>query len=196
MSSQDNGLEKKFKSSIVFVSILIPIVVAILFSIKLKDFGIEVEPLSFLPPIYAGINALTAILLVVGVIAIKNGNREKHQKLMTAAIACSVLFLVMYVAYHLTADSTKYGDTNHDGIVSEAELAEAGIMRLIYFFILITHILLSIVIIPLVLFTYVRALAERFDRHKKLAKITFPIWLYVAITGVIVYIMISPYYAS
>lgn len=196
MSSQDNGLEKKFKSSIVFVSILIPIVVAILFSIKLKDFGINVEPLSFLPPIYAGINALTAILLVIGVIAIKNGNREKHQKLMTAAIACSVAFLVMYVAYHLTADSTKYGDVNHDGTVSEIELAEAGIMRLIYFFILITHILLSIIIIPLVLFTYVRALAERFDRHKKIAKITFPIWLYVAITGVIVYIMISPYYAN
>ncbi|NMH23916.1 DUF420 domain-containing protein [Flavobacterium solisilvae] len=196
MSNQDNGLEKRFKSSIVFVSILIPIVVAILFSIKLKDFGINVEPLSFLPPIYAGINALTAILLVIGVIAIKNGNREKHQKLMTAAIGCSVAFLVMYVAYHLTADSAKYGDTNHDGIVSEVELAEAGIMRLIYFFILITHILLSIIIIPLVLFTYVRALAERFDRHKKLAKITFPIWLYVAITGVIVYIMISPYYAN
>lgn len=196
MSSQDNGLEKRFKGSIVFVSILIPIVVAILFSIKLKDFGIEIEPLSFLPPIYAGINALTAILLVLGVIAIKNGNREKHQKLMTAAIACSVMFLVMYVAYHLSADSTKYGDTNHDGIVSEAELAEAGIMRLVYFVILITHILLSIIIIPLVLFTYVRALAERFDRHKKLAKITFPIWLYVAITGVIVYIMISPYYAN
>lgn len=196
MSSQDNGLEKRFKGTIVFVSILIPIVVAILFSIKLKDFGIEIEPLSFLPPIYAGINALTAILLVIGVIAIKNGNREKHQKLMTAAIACSVMFLVMYVAYHLSADSTKYGDTNHDGIVSEAELAETGIMRLIYFVILITHILLSIIIIPLVLFTYVRALAERFDRHKKLAKITFPIWLYVAITGVIVYIMISPYYAN
>lgn len=196
MSSQDNGLEKRFKSSIIFVSILIPIVVAILFSIKLKDFGIEIEPLSFLPPIYAGINALTAILLVLGVIAIKNGNREKHKKLMTAAIACSVMFLVMYVAYHLSADSTKYGDINHDGIVSEAELAEAGIMRLIYFVILITHILLSIIIIPLVLFTYVRALAERFDRHKKLAKITFPIWLYVAITGVIVYIMISPYYAN
>jgi putative membrane protein len=102
----------------------------------------------------------------------------------------------MYVAYHLTADSTKYGDVNHDGTVSEIELAEAGIMRLIYFFILITHILLSIIIIPLVLFTYVRALADRFDRHKKIAKITFPIWLYVAITGVIVYIMISPYYAN
>lgn len=196
MNNQNNSLEGKFKSGIVVVSILIPIVVAILFSVKLKDFGIEVQPLSFLPPIYAGINALTAILLVIGVIAIKNGNREKHQKLMTAAIGCSVAFLVMYVAYHLTADSAKYGDTNHDGTVSEIELVEAGIMRLIYFFILITHILLSIIIIPLVLFTYVRALAERFDRHKKLAKITFPIWLYVAITGVIVYIMISPYYAN
>lgn len=196
MNNQNNNLEGKFKSGIVVVSILIPVAVAILFSVKLKDFGIEVEPLSFLPPIYAGINALTAILLVIGVIAIKNGNREKHKKLMTAAIGCSVAFLVMYVAYHLTADSAKYGDVNHDGTVSEIELAEVGIMRLIYFFILITHILLSIIIIPLVLFTYVRALAERFDRHKKLAKITFPIWLYVAITGVIVYIMISPYYAN
>jgi putative membrane protein len=196
MNKQDNGLEGKFKNIIVFVSILIPIVVAILFSVKLKDFGIDVEPLSFLPPIYAGINALTALLLVLGVVAIKNGNRVNHQKFMTAAIACSVLFLVMYVAYHLTADSTKFGDENHDGIVSEAELAKVGIMRLIYFVILISHILLSIVIIPLVLFTYVRALAERFDRHKKLAKITFPIWLYVAITGVVVYFMISPYYAN
>lgn len=196
MSNQDNGLEKKFKSSIVVVSILIPIVVAILFSVKLKDFGINVEPLSFLPPIYAGINALTAVILVLGVMAIKNGNKERHQKLMTAAIACSVMFLIMYVAYHLTADSTKYGDINHDGIVNEAELAQVGMSRLIYFVILISHILLSIIIIPLVLFTYVRALAERFDRHKKLAKITFPIWLYVAVTGVIIYIMISPYYAN
>jgi putative membrane protein len=196
MSNQDNGLEKKFKSSIVVVSILIPIVVAILFSVKLKDFGINVEPLSFLPPIYAGINALTAVILVLGVMAIKNGNKERHQKLMTAAIACSVMFLIMYVAYHLTADSTKYGDINHDGIVNESELAQVGISRLIYFLILISHILLSIIIIPLVLFTYVRALAERFDKHKKLAKITFPIWLYVAVTGVIIYIMISPYYAN
>jgi putative membrane protein len=196
MSNQDNGLEKKFKSSIVVVSILIPIVVAILFSVKLKDFGINVEPLSFLPPIYAGINALTAVFLVLGVMAIKNGNKERHQKLMTAAIACSVMFLIMYVAYHLTADSTKYGDINHDGIVNESELAQVGISRLIYFLILISHILLSIIIIPLVLFTYVRALAERFDKHKKLAKITFPIWLYVAVTGVIIYIMISPYYAN
>jgi putative membrane protein len=178
----ENKVESKFKMPIIIVSILIPIVVAILFSVKLKDFGINVEPLSFLPPIYASINGITAILLIAAVMAIKNGNRKRHEQLMTTAIACSIVFLVMYVAYHMTADSTKFGGE--------------GIIKYIYFFILISHILLSIIIIPLVLFTYVRALSEQFDRHKKLAKITFPIWLYVAITGVVVYLMISPYYAN
>jgi putative membrane protein len=100
---------------------------------------------------------------------------------MKFAIGLSVAFLVMYVAYHMTAESTKYGGE--------------GIMRLVYFFILITHISLSVIIIPFVLFTYVRALSERFDKHRKLARITYPMWLYVAVTGVIVYLMISPYYA-
>lgn len=194
-NSDKNYLERKFSKLIIIISIVIPLVVAILFSVKLKDFGIEVEPLSFLPPIYAGINALTALLLLIGVDAIIHGKKEKHQKVMTTAIACSILFLVMYVAYHMTADSTKYGDVNNDGILDAIEKARVGMWRYFYYFILISHILLSIIIIPMVLFTYVRALAERFDKHKKLAKITFPIWLYVAITGVIVYLMISPYYA-
>ena len=101
---------------------------------------------------------------------------------MTTAIGLSVVFLIMYVAYHMTADSTKFGGE--------------GFVRYVYFFLLISHILLSIAVIPLVLITYVRALAERFDRHKKIARITFPIWLYVAVTGVIVYLMISPYYVN
>jgi putative membrane protein len=178
----ENTIEKKFRTPIIIVSILIPIVVAILFSVKLKDFGINVEPLSFLPPIYASINGITAILLILAVIAIKNGNRSLHEKLMTSAIACSLIFLVMYVAYHLTSESTKFGGE--------------GLIRYVYFFILLTHIALSVIIIPLVLFTYVRALSKQFDRHKKLARITFPLWLYVAVTGVIVYLMISPYYAN
>ncbi len=189
-------LEKKFSSFIVVVSIIIPVVVAVLFSVKLKDFGINIEPLSFLPPIYATINGFTAVLLVWAVLAIKKGNKTLHQKLMTTAIACSVMFLVMYVAYHMTADSTYFGDVNHDGMLSDEEKLQVGSTRLVYFFILITHIVLSISIIPLVLFTYVRALSERFDKHKKIAKITFPIWLYVAVTGVVVYLMISPYYAN
>lgn len=178
----NNMIEQKFSKFIIVVSILIPVVVAILFSVKLKDFGIQVEPFSFLPPIYATTNGITAIVLLVAVNAIKNGNRKLHEKLMTTAIALSVLFLVMYVAYHMTADSTKFGGE--------------GAIRYVYYFLLISHILLSIAVIPLVLITYVRALAERFDRHKKIAKITFPIWLYVAVTGVIVYLMIAPYYVN
>ncbi len=177
---ENRTLEQKYNKWIIVVSIVIPVVVAILFGVKLKDFGYEVEPLSFLPPIYATTNGLTAILLVAAVMAIKNGNRKLHQSLMTAAIALSLAFLVMYVAYHMTADSTKFGGE--------------GAIKAVYFFILITHIVLSIAIIPMVLITYVRALSQRFDAHKKIAKITFPIWLYVAVTGVIVYLMISPYY--
>ena len=192
----ENSIEKKFNRPIIFVSILIPIVVAILFNVKLKDFGIIVEPLSFLPPIYASINGLTAVLLIAAVIAIKNGKSKLHENIMTTAIGCSVIFLVMYVAYHMSADSTKFGDLDHNGIVDAKELAAVGSMRLVYFLILITHIILSIIIIPMVLFTYVRALAKDFDRHKKLARITLPIWLYVAITGVVVYLMIAPYYAN
>jgi putative membrane protein len=179
---ENNSLEQKFNKYIILVSILIPVVVAILFSVKLKDFGINVAPLSFLPPIYAAINGLTALVLISAVLAIKNGNRKLHERLMTSAIALSLVFLVMYVAYHMTSDSTKFGGE--------------GIIRYVYFFILISHILLSIAVIPLVLVTYIRALANKFDKHKKIAKITFPIWLYVAVTGVIVYLMIAPYYVQ
>lgn len=177
----DQNLEQKYKKWIVLLSIAIPLVVVLLFSVNLRKLGYDVEPLTFLPPIYATINAITAVLLVSAVVAIKNGNRKLHENLMKTAVGCSIAFLAMYVAYHMTSDSTKYGGE--------------GIVKYIYYFILITHIVLSVIIIPLVLITYVRALAQVFDKHKKIAKITFPIWLYVAVTGVVVYLMISPYYA-
>lgn len=179
---ENSNLEKKFKTPIILVSIIIPVAVVLLFSIRLKDFGINVAPLSFLPPIYATINGITAALLVSAVVAIKKGNRAIHEKLMTTAIVCSVVFLLMYVAYHMTADPTKFGGE--------------GAIKYVYFFLLLTHIALSVTIIPLVLFTYVKALAGQFDNHKKLAKFTFPLWLYVAVTGVVVYLMIAPYYAN
>ncbi len=182
MDSNSKPIEQKYKKWIIALSIIIPLAVAALFAVKLKDFGIDVEPLSFLPPIYATINGITAIILIFGVIAIKNGKRKTHEYLMKTAIGLSALFLIMYVAYHMTADSTKFGGE--------------GTIKYIYFFILLTHIVLSVVIIPLVLITFVRALSQSFDRHRKIARITFPIWLYVAITGVIVYIMISPYYVQ
>lgn len=180
MQEQFNSVEKKYNKWIIILSILIPVVVAVLFRVKLSDFGVEVKPLTFLPPIYATINGITAVLLVLAVKAIKNGNRALHERLVKIAITCSVLFLAMYVAYHMTSESTSYGGE--------------GVMRGVYFFILITHILLSIIIIPFVLITYVRGISGNFAKHRKIAKITFPLWLYVAITGVIVYLMISPYY--
>jgi putative membrane protein len=173
--------EKKYNKLIITLSVIIPLAVAALFGINLRKLGFDVQPLTFLPPIYASINAVTAILLMVSLWAIKNGKRSLHEILNKTAIGCSVLFLVMYVAYHMTSDSTPYGGE--------------GMIRYVYFFILITHIALSIVVIPFVLITYVRAITNNFERHKKIAKITFPIWLYVAVTGVIVYLMISPYYA-
>lgn len=177
---KDQNLEKKYSKWIVLLSVTIPLVVVLLFSVNLKKLGFPVEPLTFLPPIYASINGLTAVLLIAAVLAIKKGNRNLHENLMKMAIGCSIAFLGMYVAYHMTSDSTKFGGE--------------GIIKYVYYFILFTHIILSVVIIPLVLITYVRALAQVFDKHKKIAKITFPIWLYVAITGVVVYLMISPYY--
>jgi putative membrane protein len=192
---KNNSLEQKFNKYIIAVSIVIPVVVAILFKIKLKDFGSDVAPLSFLPPIYATTNGLTAVLLVAAVVAIKNGNRKWHQYFMTTAIALSLAFLVMYVAYHMTSDSTVFGDSNHNGLLEESEKVSIGSLRIVYILILITHIILSIAIIPMVLITYVRAIGQDFVAHKKISKITFPIWLYVAVTGVIVYLMIAPYYS-
>lgn len=167
---------KKYTLWIWIISIAIPVVVAFLFTVRIPG----VERLGFLPPIYATINAITAVLLVVAVRQVKVGNKKTHERLMKVAIVLSALFLVMYVAYHMTSDSTPYGGT--------------GAIRYLYFFILITHIILSITVIPFVLISYVRAISGNYKMHKKIARITYPIWLYVAITGVIVYFMISPYY--
>ena len=183
----------------VIVSILVPVVVALLLFLKwdldklvfdlrspnfepiilIEDLPIA-KPLKFLPPIYATINGITAIILVMAVYYIKIGKRNIHEYLIKICIALSLCFLVMYIAYHITSDPTSFGGE--------------GPVKYIYYFILISHILLSITVIPFVLFSYIRAITGDFKRHRKIAKITFPIWLYVAVTGVIVYIMISPYY--
>lgn len=165
----------KYNRWITVLSIAIPLVVALLFRVK-----IDLELPVFLPPVYATINAVTALVLIAAVVQVKKGNRSAHEKLMKLAIALSAVFLVLYVLYHMTSDSTPYGGE--------------GTLKYIYFFILITHILLSIAVIPFVLITFVRGITNDIEAHKKIAKYTFPLWLYVAITGVLVYLMISPYY--
>ncbi|MCE2997606.1 MAG: DUF420 domain-containing protein [Cyclobacteriaceae bacterium] len=175
MSTESIQKKDPYQKLIIALSIVIPIAVAALFKIKIEGYDF-----SFLPPIYASINGFTAVLLVLAVRAIKSGDRSLHETLMKICIALSATFLVMYVIYHMFSDSTAYGGE--------------GMIKYVYYFILISHILLSIAVIPFVLLTFSRALAGNFERHKSLAKITFPIWLYVAITGVIVYLMIRPYY--
>lgn len=187
--STSKTLEQKFKPWVITVSIVIPVVVAILFTVSVD--GVD---LGFLPPIYASLNGLTAILLVSAVIAIKKGKRALHQKLVTLAVMCSVLFLVGYVAYHITSESTVYGDVNHDGVRDTAENNAVGSSFYVYVFMLVSHILLSLIVLPLVLMTYLKGWADNVKSHRKWAKITFPIWLYVAVSGVVVYLMISPYY--
>jgi putative membrane protein len=178
---QDNlQAEKKYNTWIVILSVIIPVVVAILFGVNLRELGYDIKPLTFLPPIYASVNAVTALVLVLAFIAIQYKKITLHKRLMQFAISLSLAFLVMYVAYHMTSDSTKYGGE--------------GFVKYFYYIILITHILMSIIVIPFVLITYVRAITNNIERHKKIAKITFPLWFYVAISGVVVYIMISPYY--
>ena len=165
----------KYGIWIKIISVAIPVIVAILFGVRV-DYELPI----FLPPIYSSLNALTAVLLVLALIAIKSKKIKLHQRLMQTCIALSLVFLVMYIAYHMTTDPTTFGGE--------------GYVKSLYFLILISHIILSIALIPLVLISYVRAFQEEFPAHRKISKITFPIWLYVAVTGVVVYLMISPYY--
>lgn len=174
MELKDPNKLRKAKIAIYTLSIAIPLVVAILFGVKID--GVD---LSFLPPVYASINGVTAIVLIGALLAIKKKNKALHRGLIRFALTLSLLFLSCYVAYHMTSDSTPYG----------------GEARTTYFIILISHILLSIAVVPIVLFTYLFAWQGNFERHKKWTRFAWPIWFYVAVSGVIVYWMISPYYA-
>jgi len=176
MKQENLEKSKRYSLLIWVMSIAVPIVVAVLFSVRIPG----VERLGFLPPIYATINGATALLLVLALIHIKKGNRKTHERIMKVCILLSGLFLVLYVAYHMTSDSTPFGGV--------------GLIKYIYYFILISHILLSILVIPFVLITYFRAISGNYPAHKRIARYSFPLWLYVAVTGVIVYIMIAPYY--
>ncbi|MBN8857581.1 MAG: DUF420 domain-containing protein [Sphingobacteriales bacterium] len=142
----------------------------------------------------AVINSVVSILLVAGLLAVKNRRYLLHKKIMVSALVLSVLFLLSYICHHLFAGETRFGDIDHDGIVSEAEKAAAGGKRLFYLIILATHIPLAGIILPFILFTAYRALIAEWPRHRKLARITWPVWLYVSVTGVLVYFLISPYY--
>lgn len=184
--------DKKAKLLIYTVSFVVFAAVVFLSKFKLDiDPGFDIH---LFARANASINSLVAVLLLAGLFTVKHKNYQLHKKIMLSAIALSVLFLLSYIGHHLLAGDTKFGDINHDGIVSIDEKVEAGNSRMLYYFILVTHIPLAAVILPFILFTAYRALTGEYDKHKKLVRITWPVWFYVAVTGVIVYLMISPYY--
>jgi putative membrane protein len=167
--------EAQYKRLILITSIILPLAVAGLFGIEIKGYD-----LTFLPPIYATINGFTVITLVTALIAVKQKQFLLHERLIKLCMLFSLSFLLMYVSYHATSDSTHFGGE--------------GVIKYIYYFILITHIILSIVVIPFVLYAFMFGMTKQIQKHKKLVRFAFPLWLYVAITGVVVYVMISPYY--
>ncbi|MEI8075214.1 MAG: DUF420 domain-containing protein [Bacteroidota bacterium] len=184
--------DKKAYWLIGIFSVVVFVAVSVLTKVKLHvDLGFDVH-------VFALFNALTnatiAVLLVAALLAVKKGNYQLHKQLMMGALILSVLFLVSYIAHHLLAGEARFGDSNHDGIVSEDEKAAVGGIRFVYYLILSTHIFLAGIILPFILYTAYRALTAEFATHKKIAKITWPLWLYVAISGPIVYWMIKPYY--
>lgn len=185
---------KSYLRLIVIVSVVIPVAVAVLLFFPLN---ITVDSQSWvksLPAFNAVINTLTAALLISAVFAIKAKKVMLHRNLMTAALILGSIFLLSYITYHASSTSVVFGDLDHDGVINPEERAEVGGMRGIYLFILLSHIALSIVVVPFVLLAFYFALSNQVVKHRKLVKFTFPIWLYVSITGVIVYLMISPYY--
>jgi putative membrane protein len=163
----------------------------------LANFRLKVN-LGFDPHLFAKINALinsvVSFLLVAGMIAIKQKKFTLHKNIMMTAIVLSVIFLLSYICHHLFAGETRFGDLNHDGILSPSEKTLAGNLRILYYIILILHIPLAAIILPFILFTSYRALIGEYEQHKKLVRFTWPIWFFVAVSGVIVYLMISPYY--
>lgn len=184
--------DKKAYWLIGIFSVVVFVAVSFLTKFKLTvDLGFDVHIFAVFN---AFVNATIAVLLVVALVVVKNGKYLLHKQIMMGALILSVLFLLSYIAHHLLAGEAKFGDTDHNGLVSDQEKEAVGGIRLFYFFILITHIILAAIILPFILFTAYRALTAEFELHKKWAKITWPLWFYVAITGPIIFWMIKPYY--
>lgn len=164
---------------VIVVSVAVPALVAILFVVKPPEVDLGID-LTLFPKFHALLNSIATVLLLAGLYFIKQRNITAHKTMMIFAIVVSAIFLVSYVVYHTLSEPTRYGGE--------------GVMKYIYYFILITHVVLAAGALPFILITFLRALAGNFAKHRKMARYTLPVWLYVTVTGVVVYFLISPYY--
>ena len=192
-------LQPVLKKNDKLAKVIIVIVSAVVFAAVLFLSNVTVKAsLPFEAHVFAManaiINSIVAVLLIAALWAIRKRNFAQHKNLMMVAIVLSVLFLLSYIAHHLLTDATKFGDLNHDGSISAEEKEAAGPVRILYYILLLTHIPLAGIILPFILFTAYRALTGEYEKHKKLARFTWPVWFYVAVSGVVIYLMIEPYY--
>ena len=184
--------DKQANWLILVFSFVVFAAVVLLSRIKLEvDLGFNIHVFAQLNAV---INSMVSLLLLAGLMVVRQGKYLLHKKIMLTALVLSVIFLVSYICHHLLAGDTRFGDINHDGVVSDTEKLEAGSKRILYYIILGTHIPLAGLILPFILYTSYRALTGEWAKHTKLARITWPVWLYVSVTGVLVYLLISPYY--
>ncbi len=190
---QKQPTQKNYIVVIWTLSIVIPLLVAILLFMPTK-LNLNEDWVGFLPHLNGALNSATSLALILGLVFIKAKNVKLHQLCMVISFILGAIFLISYVIYHASADSTVFGDLNHDGVLDEAEKAILGNARVLYLIILLTHIVMAIIVVPFVLLAMYYAWMRSFVKHKKIVKYAYPIWLYVSITGVIVYLMISPYY--
>jgi len=185
--------DKRANILILSFSTLIFITIVILGRVKLNfSLGFDVH---LFAKLNAFINSIVAVLLVIALIVVKRKNFLLHKNLMLSAIFLSFLFLLSYIFHHLLAGETRFGDINQDGLISGTEKTLAGNSRILYYILLGTHIPLAGIILPFILYSAYRALIGEYVKHKRLVRITWPVWFYVAVSGVIIYWMISPYYS-
>lgn len=187
------GNEKTWMKVIVGLSIVIPVAVAVLLFMPYR-LGPRADWVYLLPHLHGVLNSLTTVFLLVGVYFIKQKNINGHRLMMTSCFVLGCVFLISYVTYHSLAEHTVFGDLNNDGVLNDEEKLSHGASRWIYYALLISHIVLAAVVVPFVLFAFYFAWSNQFNKHKRIVKYTLPIWLYVSITGVLVYWMIKPYY--
>lgn len=183
---------KGYLRLIYVVSIVVPALVAVLLFSPMK---FEMAGwVKFLPTLNAILNSTTSVLLIAALFAIRAKKIELHRNLMLSSLILGAMFLISYVLYHSTSESTVFGDVDHNGVLDEVEAASVGTSRMVYLIVLLSHIGFSIVVVPFVLIAFYYALSDQISKHRKIVKFTYPIWLYVSLTGVLVYLLIRPYY--
>lgn len=181
------------KLFLIIVSVAVPLVVALLFFFTKSEANLGTW-VYYLPTLNATINSITIVALIGALIAIKNGRELLHRNLMLTGMVLGFIFLVSYITYHASVPSTVYGDVNGDSVLSDVERMEIGGWRTFYLIVLLSHILVAVIGLPLVLLAAYFGLTDNRTAHKKVVRFTYPVWMYIAITGVLVYFLISPFY--